>query len=49
MPIHATGTFEIRSWNEQDCAEIAGAPKLTRASVTEVYQATSKARAVSSI
>jgi Protein of unknown function (DUF3224) len=33
----ARAEFAIRSWDEKPCAEIAGAPKLTRASVTKVY------------
>lgn len=37
MPMQATSTFEIRSWDEHELAEIAEAPKLTRASVVEGY------------
>jgi Protein of unknown function (DUF3224) len=33
----ATGTFTIKSWDEQPFAELEGAPKLTRARVTTTY------------
>lgn len=33
----ATGTFEIRSWDEKPYAELEGAPKLTHAHVTAAY------------
>jgi hypothetical protein len=38
MSIHATCTFEIKSWEEKLYDETAGAPKLARASVTEAFQ-----------
>jgi len=33
----ATGTFTIKSWDEQPFAEVEGAPKLTQARVTTTY------------
>ena len=33
----ATGTFTIKSWDEQPYAEVEGAPKLTQARVTTTY------------
>jgi Protein of unknown function (DUF3224) len=33
----ATGTFTIKSWDEQPYAEVDGAPKLTQARVTATY------------
>lgn len=38
MTRHATGRFEVKSWNEKPYSEIAGQPKLTRADVVYVYQ-----------
>jgi hypothetical protein len=37
MTSHATGTFEIRSWDEQTYEEIDGGGKLNRAHVTQAY------------
>jgi hypothetical protein len=37
MVKHAKATFEIKSWDEKPYDELAGAPKLTRASVTKSY------------
>ncbi len=37
MRIHATGGFEVKSWDEKPYSEIAGQPKLTRASVVYAY------------
>jgi len=37
MTIHATGSFEVKSWNEQPYSEIDGQPKLTRAEVVYAY------------
>jgi hypothetical protein len=37
MIIHATGSFEVKSWNEKPYSEIAGQPKLTRADVVYGY------------
>jgi hypothetical protein len=33
----ATGSFTIKSWDEQPFAEVQGAPKLTQARVTTTY------------
>ena len=33
----ATGSFTIKSWDEQPFAEVEGAPKLTQARVTTTY------------
>ena len=33
----ATGSFTIKSWDEQPFAELQGAPKLTQARVTTTY------------
>ena len=33
----ATGEFEIASWDENTCQELAGGGKVTRASVTQRY------------
>ena len=33
----ATGSFTIKSWDEQPFAELEGAPKLTQARVTTTY------------
>ncbi|HLF28462.1 MAG TPA: DUF3224 domain-containing protein [Anaerolineae bacterium] len=35
MSRHATGTFEVKTWDEKSYSEIDGGPKLTRASVTK--------------
>ncbi len=37
MSTHATGTFEMNSWDEQPYSEIEGQAKLTRASVTNIF------------
>ncbi len=37
MKIHATGNFEVKSWDEKPHSEIAGQPKLTRADVVYAY------------
>ena len=37
MIIHATGSFEVKSWDEKPYSEIAGQPKLTRADVVYGY------------
>jgi Protein of unknown function (DUF3224) len=37
MKMHATGSFEVKSWNEQPYGEIDGQPKLTRAEVVYAY------------
>ena len=34
----AKGAFEIKNWDEKPYSEMAGASKLTRASVTKAYQ-----------
>lgn len=34
----ATGTFEIKNWDEKPYGEAAGSSKTTRASVTKAYQ-----------
>ncbi len=34
---HATGSFEVKSWDEKPYSEVAGQPKLTRAEVVYVY------------
>src|SRR5438477_7731508 len=38
MTTHATGTFEVKSWNEKPYEEIGEGAKLTRASVTQSFQ-----------
>ncbi|HLZ64561.1 MAG TPA: DUF3224 domain-containing protein [Ktedonosporobacter sp.] len=35
--IHATGSFKVKSWDEQTYSEIEGQPKLTRADVVYTY------------
>ncbi len=35
--MHATGTFTIKSWDEQPYAELEGTPKLTHAVVVATY------------
>lgn len=37
MSRHATGTFEVTSWDEQTYAELEGGGKLTRASVAQAF------------
>jgi hypothetical protein len=34
---HANATFDIKSWDEKPHNEVAGMPKLTRASVSRVF------------
>src|SRR6266536_4832862 len=38
MTTPATGTFTVKSWDEQPYAEADGGSKLTRASVTNTFQ-----------
>ena len=38
MSTHAAATFEVKSWDEKPYDEMAGGPKLTRASITKAYQ-----------
>jgi hypothetical protein len=38
MSTHVKGTFKIKSWDETPYNESEGLPKLTRASVSQVYQ-----------
>ena len=35
--MQATGSFEVKNWNEQPYSELAGQPKLTRAEVVYGY------------
>ncbi len=37
MTKHATGSFDVKSWNEKPYSEIDGQPKLTRADVVYAY------------
>ena len=37
MTTHATGTFEVKTWDEKPYDEIGGGAKLTRASVTQSF------------
>ena len=37
MTIHATGSFEVKSWDEKPYSEIKGQPKLSRADVVYAY------------
>ena len=37
MSTRATGTFDVKSWDEKPYNEVEGAPKLTRASVTQTF------------
>jgi hypothetical protein len=37
MTTHATGTFEIKSWDEKPYEELDGDARLTRASVTSTF------------
>jgi len=38
MSTHATGTFEFKSWDEKPYSEIDGGPKLTHASVANMFR-----------
>ncbi len=38
MANRATGTFETTRWEEESLAEVAGGPRLARASVANVFQ-----------
>ena len=38
MKQRATGTFEIRNWDEKPYGEVVGSSKTTRASVTKAYK-----------
>ena len=40
MTIHATGNFEVKSWDEKPYSEIDGQPKLIRADVVYAYHGT---------
>ncbi|MDQ6662513.1 MAG: DUF3224 domain-containing protein [Chloroflexota bacterium] len=37
MTIHATGSFEVKSWDEKPYSEIDGQPKLAHADVVYAY------------
>lgn len=37
MSTHAAGTIEMKSWDEQPCAEAEGAPKIACASGSDLY------------
>jgi Protein of unknown function (DUF3224) len=37
MTTHATGTFEVKGWDEKPYDEVEGGKKLTRASVTQSF------------
>lgn len=37
MSAHATGTFEVKTWDEKLFDEFGGGGKLTRASVTKCF------------
>ncbi len=37
MATHATGTFEITGWNEEDFEELDGGGKLTHAEVSQTF------------
>ncbi len=37
MKTHATGSFEVKSWDEKPYSEIEGQPKHTRADVVYTY------------
>jgi hypothetical protein len=37
MNRHATGTFELKSWDEKPVSEGAGLPKMTRAIVSKTF------------
>lgn len=37
MKMHATGSFEVKSWDEKPYSEIDGQPKLTQADVVYTY------------
>ena len=38
MSTHATGTFEVKTWDEKTYDEIGGGAKLTRASITKSFR-----------
>lgn len=38
MSTQATGTFEVKSWDEKSYQELGGGAKLTRASVTKSFR-----------
>ena len=38
MTTHATGTFQVTSWDEKPYQETEGGPKLTRASITKSFK-----------
>ena len=38
MSTRATGGYETKEWNEQTYEELAGEPKLTRVSATNIFQ-----------
>ncbi|HEV2493785.1 MAG TPA: DUF3224 domain-containing protein [Terriglobia bacterium] len=38
MSTRATGRYEVKTWDEKAYHEVAGLPRLTRASVTESFQ-----------
>lgn len=38
MTMHATGSFESTSWEEQPLRDVAGAPKLAHASMVSAFQ-----------
>jgi Protein of unknown function (DUF3224) len=37
MSAHATGTYEVKTWEENPYDDASGLPKLARASATETY------------
>jgi len=37
MSTHATGTIEMKTWEERPYAEVEGAPKLARANGSDLY------------
>lgn len=37
MSTHATARFEVKTWDEKPYNEVAGLPRLTRASATELF------------
>ena len=38
MRTHATGTFEVKTWEEKPYNEVDGAVKLSRASITQSFE-----------
>ncbi len=38
MTTHATGSFEVKSWQEKTYSEIAGQPRFTQAEVVYTYR-----------